>query len=227
MVLSLREPIVAAAWLVQAAGAVGTLPDTVVARQVGLSTGPLGTVVAIANVLVSIAVIVLVAVLVPAALSLRRTADKASAMLDRLGRELSPLVGRANKVSEHVDSISSTVRGDVEELSRTVRYVAERARLGVEGVEQRVGELNTLLHIAQDELEHAVVSTAAALEGVQAGVSALGGAVSPRTRRVRRRREARDHQEELEHDHRDETRNAERAAPPRPKIRRAPAPREE
>jgi uncharacterized protein YoxC len=229
MVLSLREPIAVAAWLVQAAGA-SALPDTIVTKQVALSTGPLGTMTAIANVVVAIAVIVLVAILVPAALSFRRATDKASALLDRLGRELSPLVGRANRISDNVDSISGTVRADVEEVSRTVRYVTERARLGVEGVEQRVGELNTLLTIAQNELEHAVVSTAATLEGVQAGVSALGGAPTPRTRRARRHRDARDqdrdHDEELEHDHRDETRNAERVAP-RPKVRRSPAPQEE
>ena len=51
MVLSLREPIAVAAWLVQAAGA-GALPDTIVTKQVVLSTGPLGVVTAIANVLV-------------------------------------------------------------------------------------------------------------------------------------------------------------------------------
>lgn len=229
MVLSLREPIAVATWLVQAAGA-SALPDTIVTKQVALSTGFLGTVTGIATIVIAIAVIVLVAVLIPAAISARRASDKASAMLDRLGRELSPLVGRANKISDNVDSISSTVRADVDEVSRTVRYVAERARLGVEGVEQRVGELNTLLTIAQKELEQAVVSTAATLQGVQAGVSALGGAPSSRTRRARRRTDERDHDrdhdEELEHDHRDETRNAERLAP-RPKVRRSPAPQKE
>lgn len=229
MVLSLREPIAVAAWLVQATGA-SALPDTIVTKQVASSTGFLGTVTEIATMVIAIAVIVLVAVLIPAALSVRRATDKASAMLDRLGRELSPLVGRANRISENVDSITSTVRADVDEVSRTVRYVTERARLGVEGVEQRVGELNTLLTIAQNELEHAVVSTAATLQGVQAGVSALGGAPSSRTRRARHHPDARDHDrdhdEELEHDHRDETRNAERLAP-RPKVRRSPAPQKE
>lgn len=229
MVLSLREPIAMATWLVQAAGA-SALPDTIVTKQIALSTGPLGTVTAIANIVMAVAVIVLVAILIPAALTVRRATAKASALIDRLGRELSPLVGRASKISDNVDSISGTVRADVEEVSRTVRYVAERARLGVEGVEQRVGELNTVLTIAQNELEHAVVSTAATLEGVQAAVSALGGASSARPRRARRHGDARDHDrdydEELEHDHRDETRNAERAAP-RPKVRRAPAPQEE
>ncbi|HEX6809550.1 MAG TPA: DUF948 domain-containing protein [Gemmatimonadaceae bacterium] len=229
MVLSLREPIAVAAWLVQATGA-SALPDTIVTKQVASSTGFLGTVTEIATMVIAIAVIVLVAVLIPAALSVRRATDKASAMLDRLGRELSPLVGRANRISENVDSITSTVRADVDEVSRTVRYVTERARLGVEGVEQRVGELNTLLTIAQHELEHAVVSTAATLQGVQAGVSALGGAPSSRTRRARHHPDARDHDrdhdEELEHDHRDETRNAERLAP-RPKVRRSPAPQKE
>jgi len=229
MVLSLREPIAVAAWLVQAAGA-SALPDTIVTKQVALSRGFLGTVTDIATIVIAIAVIILVAVLIPAALSARRATEKASALMDRMARELSPLVGRANRISDNVDSITGTVRADVEEVSRTVRYVTERARLGVEGVEQRVGELNTLLTIAQNELEQAVVSTAATLQGVQAGVSALGGAPSSRARGARRERDAydddRDHDEELEHDHRDEARNAERVAP-RPKIRRTPAPRKE
>ena len=150
MVLSLREPIAMAAWLVQAAGA-SALPDTIVTKQVALSRGFLGTVTDIATIVIAIAVIILVAVLIPAALSARRATEKASALMDRMARELSPLVGRAKRISDNVDSITGTVRADVEEVSRTVRYVTERARLGVEGVEQRVGELNTLLTIAQND----------------------------------------------------------------------------
>lgn len=224
MVLSLHEPITVAAWLTQAAG---SLPDTVVTKQVLLSTGPLGTIAALANVLVSIAVIVLVAILVPAALSLRRATDKASRLIDKLSGELTPFATRANRISDNVDSITSTVRAEVEELSRTVRYVAERTRLGVEGVEQRVGELSALITVAQNELEQAVVSTAATLHGVQAGVVALGGASSPRTRRARHTRDALDHDEEMDHDHRNEARNPGRDARPRPKVRHAPAPDQE
>ncbi|HKV51965.1 MAG TPA: DUF948 domain-containing protein [Gemmatimonadaceae bacterium] len=226
MVLSLHDPIAVATWLAQAAGA-HALPDTIVATQVALSTGLLGTVSELANVLMAIAVIVFIAILTPAAVRLRRATDKASRLIDKLSGELSPIATRTNRISENVDSITTTVRGNVEELSRTVRYVAERTRLGVEGVEQRVGELNTLISIAQNELEHAVVSTAATLHGVQAGVAALGEASPSRTRRVRRTSDARDHDEEREHDHRDETRNSERAARPRPKVRRAPSPGEE
>lgn len=226
MVLSLHEPIAVATWLAQAAGA-HVLPDTIVTKQVASSTGPLGAAAAVANVVMAIAVIVLVAILIPAAVSLRRATDKASRLIDKLSGELSPIATRVNRISEHVDSITSTVRANVDELGRTVQYVAERTRLGVEGVEQRVGELNTLISIAQNELEHAVVSTAATLHGVQAGVAALGEAPSSRTRRVRHHRDGHDHDEELDHDHRDETRNPERAARPRPKVRRAPSPGEE
>lgn len=226
MVLSLHEPIAVATWLAQAAGA-HILPDAIVTTQVALSTGPLGTVSALANVLMAIAVIVFVAILIPAAVSLRRATEKASRLIDKLSGELSPIATRVNRISDNVDSITTTVRANVDEVSRTVRYVAERTRLGVEGVEQRVGELNALLSIAQNELEHAVVSTAATLHGVQAGVAALGEASSARTRRARRESDARDHDEELEHDHRDETRNPERVARPRPKVRRAPSPGEE
>ncbi|HXE59261.1 MAG TPA: DUF948 domain-containing protein [Gemmatimonadaceae bacterium] len=226
MVLSLHVPIAVAAWLTQAPGA-HTLPDTIVTKQIALSSGPLGTVAALANVVVAIAVIVLAAILMPAAVSLRRASDKANRLIDKLSGELSPIATRANRISDSVDSITSTVRADVEELSRTVRYVAERTRLGVEGVEQRVGELNTLISIAQNELEDAVVSTAATLHGVQAGVAALGGASPSRARRDRHDRDARDHDEELEHDHRNEARTPERVARPRPKVRRAPAPGKE
>jgi uncharacterized protein YoxC len=219
----LHEPITVAAWLTQAAG---SLPDTVVTKQVLLSTGPLGTITALANVLVSIAVVLLVAILVPAALSLRRATDKASRLIDKLSGELTPFATRANRISDNVDSITGTVRAEVEELGRTVRYVAERTRLGVEGVEQRVGELNALITVAQNELEQAVVSTAATLHGVQAGVVALGGS-SPRTRRARHTRDALDHDEEMDHDHRDEARNPGRDARPRPKVRHAQAPDEE
>ena len=226
MVLSLHDPIAVATWLAQAVGA-HTLPDTIVTKQVALSPGPLATVAALANVLMAVAVIVFVAILVPIAMSVRRATDKASRLIDKLSGELSPFAIRANRISDNVDSITSTVRANVEELSGTVRYVAERTRLGVEGVEQRVGELNALISIAQNELEHAVVSTAATLHGVQAGVAALGEASSSRTRRARHESDAGDHDEELDHDHRNEARNPERVARPRPKVRHTPAPDEE
>ena len=85
MVLSLREPIAVAAWLVQAAGA-SALPDTIVTKQVALSRGFLGTVTDIATIVIAIAVIILVAVLIPAALSACRTAQVNSVRRSTLPR---------------------------------------------------------------------------------------------------------------------------------------------
>lgn len=213
--------------MILAAGLAHATPaDTVLPVPPYAATGILGMLTGLANALVSLALIILVAALVPAAIGLRRATKKASALIDRLSGELSPLVQHATSISDNVDYITSAIREDVRELSRTVRHVTERVTTGIEASEQRLAELGALAQLAQDELEQAVVSTAATLRGVQAGVDALRGApMSARERDEEDEDEdALENAEESEYDDRVETRRPARdARAARPQIRHRPA----
>ncbi len=222
MVLSLHEPIALVVWLAQ-----GTVahPDSALHVPISATTGVLGTLTNLANALVSLALIILVVAMVPAAVGLRKAAKKASALIDRLSGEVSPLVQHATSITDNVDFITSSIREDVRELSRTVRHVTDRVTNGLEVSEQRVAELGALLRLAQDELEDAVVSTAATLRGMRAGVTSLRSEPpAPRTRREQE--EALENEEESDHDYRVETRSPKRGAggaEERPQIRRRPS----
>jgi uncharacterized protein YoxC len=155
-------------WLMWAGVA---LPDTVVMRQV--VTGPewVGIVTAIAIGIVALLLIALLAALLPALRELRQLTSKVSALVDRLSGDVGPIVRHATNVAESADQIATTIRTEVQDVSRTVRRANERLDSAITASERRLRELGALLQLVQDEVEQTVVSTTAALRGVRAGAS--------------------------------------------------------
>ena len=218
MVSSLQESFALVALLGQGAAAVR---DSAVHVPLSSTTGVLGALTNLANALVSLALIILVVAMVPAAVALRKASKKAGVLIDRLSIELTPLVERANRISDSVDYITNSIRDDVRVLSRTVRHVTDRVTNGLEASEQHAAELGALLRLAQEELEQAVVSTASTLHGVRAGVTALRGDLLSTLARRDHTGALENEDEASEHDHRAETRHPARRARG-PQIRHHP-----
>ena len=160
----------AALWLQQVAGA---LPDTIVTKQVAADQGWFATVTGIASGLVSIALLVLTAALVPAAWNFRRAYQRINEMLDRVYADINPIVKHAHAIADNVDYISTSVRADVEQVNRTIMAANERLNEALALSERRVRELNALLEVVQEEAESTFVSTAATLRAVRAGTAAF------------------------------------------------------
>ena len=205
-------------WLAQG---VATLPDTIVTKQVAAPTG-LGTLATVLNGIVSVVLIVLLAALIPMALGARRAIQRVDALVDRLSRELGPVVTRVTAVSENVDYISKAARGEIQEITRTVRRATDGVSGGIDAVERRVAELGALVQLAQKELEDAVVSTAATLRGVRAGAGMLRSLV-PEDRRARSDDWPIDDDEEFEDDEDEAPPRTRRARGEGPRIRSRPA----
>ncbi|HEU4565364.1 MAG TPA: DUF948 domain-containing protein [Gemmatimonadaceae bacterium] len=153
-------------WLTQAAA---TLPDTIVTKPMVAESGWFTKVADVAGGLVSILLLVLVAALIPVALQLRKTIARVGDLVEKLHGELDPITTRAARVTDDVAYITTAVRTDVEQVSRTLREVNESAQRGLAASERRLRQLGALLDMAQEEAEQAVVSTAAALRGVRVG----------------------------------------------------------
>lgn len=148
-----------------------TLPDTIVTRQVAEDPGLLAKVTSVASVVMTITLIALTAALIPAALNFRKSYQKVSDMLDKVYGDINPLMRHASTIADNVDYISTSVRVDIQQVSKTIAAANQSLLKAVQGAEARINQLNALLEVVQEEAESAFVATASTLRGVRTGIN--------------------------------------------------------
>ncbi|MBA3645806.1 MAG: hypothetical protein H0W63_06460 [Gemmatimonadaceae bacterium] len=158
----------AGALLLQAAR---TLPDTIVTRQVSEDPGMLTKVTSVASVVLTFTFIALSAALIPAALNFRKSYKKISEMLDKIYGDVNPLMRHASTIADNVDYISTSVRVDIQQVSKTIAAANQSLLKAVQAAEERVSQLNALLEVVQEEAESVFVTTASTLRGVRTGIN--------------------------------------------------------
>jgi uncharacterized protein YoxC len=149
------------------------LPDTIVTKQVAVEQGAFAKVAGVAQGLMTIAILVLTVVLVPAAWNFRNSYKRINELIDRFYGDIGPLVRNVNTIADNVNYITTAVRVDVQQFNQTVALANERLTAAVKTAEQRLHELDALMRIVQREAEDAFVSTASTLRGVRAGATTL------------------------------------------------------
>ena len=149
------------------------LPDTIITKQVGVEQGAFAKVASVAQGLMTIAILVLTVVLVPAAWNFRNSYKKINELIDRFYGDIGPLVRNANAVADNVNYITTAIRVDVQQFNQTVTLANERLTTAVKAAERRLNELDALMRVVQREAEDAFVSTASTLRGVRAGATTL------------------------------------------------------
>jgi uncharacterized protein YoxC len=169
----------AGAWLAPALQALQQLQsvaaDTVLVRQVGEDPSAFQKISGIASGLVSIALLVLTAFLVPAAWNFRKSYKKISDLLDKVYADIHPITKHLSSAADNLDYISTSIRVDIQTVNQTVAAASERVHRALEASERRVKEMNALLEVVQEEAENTFVSTAAALRGVREGARVMRG----------------------------------------------------
>jgi hypothetical protein len=135
----------------------------------------------IAHGLLILAGCVVVVAAIPLAFVARRTWTDMRAAAGRAERDIVPLLRELTGLAHDLTSVASTIRGDVDLVHATVIDVNTRVREVVRVAEHRVGELDALLGVAQQEAEGVLMTAAAAARGVRAGAMALGNIVGVRT----------------------------------------------
>ena len=158
----------AGAFLLQAAR---TLPDTIVTKQVAEDPGLLAKVTGVASIVLTFTFIALSAVLIPAAWNFRKSYKKVSDMLDKIYGDVNPLMRHASTIADNVDYISTSVRVDIQQVSKTIAAANQSLLKAVSAAEARVNQLNALLEVAQEEAESAFIATASTLRGVRTGIN--------------------------------------------------------
>jgi uncharacterized protein YoxC len=155
--------------LLQSASA---LPDTIITKQVA-DQGAFAKVATVAQGLMSIAILVLTVVLVPAAWNFRNSYKRINELIDRFYGDIGPLVRNANTIADNVNYITTSIRVDVGQFNQTVALANERLTAAVKTAERRIRELDALMRVVQREAEDAFVTTAATLRGVHVGATTL------------------------------------------------------
>jgi len=149
------------------------LPDTIITKQVAVEQGAFTKVATVAQGLMSIAILALTVVLIPAAWNFRSSYKKVNELIDRFYGDIGPLVRNANAVADNVNYITTAIRVDVQQFNQTVTLANERLTTAVKTAERRLNELDALMRVVQREAEDAFVSTASTLRGVRAGATTL------------------------------------------------------
>ncbi len=147
------------------------LPDTIYTKQIAETPSLFSKVTSIASALMTIAIIVLTVVVVPAAWNFRKSYKKVSDVLDKVYGDINPLMRHASAIADNVDYISTSIRVDVQQVSQTVAAVNQRLQQAVSAAEDRINQLNALLDVVQEEAESAFVTTASTIRGVQTGIN--------------------------------------------------------
>ena len=149
------------------------LPDTIITKQVAVEQGAFAKVATVAQGLMSIAILALTVVLIPAAWNFRNSYKKVNDLIDRFYGDIGPLVRNSNAIADNVNYITTAIRVDVQQFNQTVTLANERLTLAVKTAERRLNELDALMRVVQREAEDAFVSTASTLRGVRAGATTL------------------------------------------------------
>jgi len=160
--------------------AVAQFPDTIVTKQVAVEQGTFEKIAGVAQGLMTIAILVLTVVLVPAAWNFRSSYKRVNELIDRFYGDIGPLVRNANSIADNVNYITTSIRVDVQQFNQTVALANERLTTAVKTAEQRLHELDALLRVVQREAEDAFVSTASTLRGVRAGATTFRDEVEGR-----------------------------------------------
>lgn len=148
-------------------------PDTIITKQVAVEQGAFAKVAGVAQGLMTIAILVLTVVLVPAAWNFRNSYKRINELIDRFYGDIGPLVRNANTIADNVNYITTSIRVDVGQFNQTVALANERLTAAVKLAERRIRELDALMRVVQREAEDAFVTTAATLRGVQVGATTL------------------------------------------------------
>lgn len=149
------------------------LSDTIYTKQVAAAPSAFEKVTSIASGLLTITIMILAVVLVPAAWNFRKSYKKVSDMLDKIYGDVNPLMRHASAIADNIDYITTSIRVDVQQVSQTVAAVNQRLQQAVQSAEGRINELNALLDVVQEEAESAFVVTASTIRGVTTGIQAF------------------------------------------------------
>lgn len=118
-------------------------------------------------IVLSVAVVVGMALMVPAWRHMYAMMRRFDRMLGASEGKLEPALQNLERVTDDVQYVTASLRTDVQAVGRTVERATESVESVLDMAETRAAELNGLLEIVQEEAEETFLSTASVLRAIR------------------------------------------------------------
>jgi hypothetical protein len=128
----------------------------------------------IATIVIALALIAVTIAAVAAAVAARGLIRRLNGMVDKVEKQSDPIIAHAKVVAANVEQISATARAEVDQIKESLTTAHNGFSRATARAEERLGQLNALIEVVQDEAEQIFIGTASTMRGVKAGASALG-----------------------------------------------------
>jgi uncharacterized protein YoxC len=142
--------------------------------QVGASPEWVGPTVAISLAVIALSFLGIAMALGVAALKIAGQTKKLGALVDGLQDDVARTLKTVRRLTEQAQDVMVLVRQETGAFAQTARRVRRKTVRGVDRVEIKLQELETLYDVVRDEVEGAALDMAAALRSVRRGNGMLG-----------------------------------------------------
>jgi uncharacterized protein YoxC len=142
--------------------------------QVGASPEWVGPTVAISLAVIALSFLGIAMALGVAALKIAGQTKKLGALVDGLQDDVARTLKTVRRLTEQAQDVMVLVRQETGAFAQTARRVRRKTVRGVDRVEMKLQELETLYDVVRDEVEGAALDMAAALRSVRRGNGMLG-----------------------------------------------------
>lgn len=133
-----------------------------------------GPTIAISLAVIALSVLGVAVAGVVAALRLSGQARKIAEVVEGLQEDVAQTLKAARQLTEQGQDLMVVVRHEAGAFAQTSRRIRRKLVRGVDEIESRLADLDSLYHVVHDEVEDAALDVAAALRSVRRGNGMLG-----------------------------------------------------
>jgi uncharacterized protein YoxC len=147
---------------------------TLALLQVGASPAWVGPTVAISLAILALSFLVIAAAIAFAALKLSGQAKKIGTLVDGLQDDVGRTLKTVRKLTEQAQDVMVLVRHETGAFAQTARRLRRKMVRGVDRIEAKLEDLETLYEVVHEEVESTALDLAAGLRSVRRGNGMLG-----------------------------------------------------
>ena len=148
--------------------------NTLALLQVAAGPAWVGPTIAISLAVIALSVLGVATVAAIAALRLSGQARKIAAVVDGLQDDVAQTLKAARQLTEQAQDLMVVVRHEAGAFAQTGRRLRRKVVRGVDRIEGRLADLESLYDVVHDEVEDTALDVAAALRSVRRGNGMLG-----------------------------------------------------
>jgi len=147
---------------------------TLALLQVGTTPDWVGPVVAISLVILALSFLGMAIAVAVAAFKVGQQAKKVGALVDSLQDDIARTLRGVRNLTEQAQDVMVLVRQEAGAFAQTARRLRRKMVRGVDKIEAKLQDLETLYDVVHEEVEGTALDVAAALRSVRRGNGMLG-----------------------------------------------------